>query len=360
MNAYRGLLLNLRLALLAPVFFCVPNEALSDANGPAQVVATHYFYWYRWPDKHFNQPGAPGPEGHFHHLPHAQQVSYENPDWHAGQFAAMHHAGIDVALPVYWGAPGAYKRESIRFSRDGLEPMVAALRSLGDQGVKLGLFYDTSTLKNGVRGVTPADGRADLTALTGQDLFCNTIIEYFECVPQDLWARVEGRPLVVLYASAFALKWDDDLGDVLRNRFARRFRGERPFLVADVGWGEIGQDRTTSWGAALGGPKLFPGVAQIGAGYNDTPVPGRRTRIREREDGDFYRHSWRAAVVHRPQLVLIETWNEMHEGTEICETIETGTKYLDITAEWVAKLKHNEAPGPQIPLRWTKPRDRPN
>ena len=99
-----------------------PDMSLPGETAP--MVATHYFYWYRWPDQHFNQPGAPGPEGHFHHWPHPEQVSYASTDWHAQQFAAMHRAGIDVALPVYWGAPGAYDRASIRFSRDGLQPMI--------------------------------------------------------------------------------------------------------------------------------------------------------------------------------------------------------------------------------------------
>jgi hypothetical protein len=329
-----------------------PADA-APAEGP--VVATHYFYWYRWPDKHFNLPGAPGREGHFHHLPRPEEVSYLNPDWHAREFAAMNRAGVDVALPVYWGAPGAYERETIRFSRDGLAPMVQALRKLGDRGVKLGLFYDTSTLANATRGASPPEGRPDLTQPEGQDLFCQTIIEYFEHIPQDLWARIDGRPLVVLYAAAFAEKWDATLADVLRRRFESRFPGEQVFLVADASWGEIGQDRTTRWGAALAGPQLFPGVAQIGAGYNDTPVPERTTPIRHREDGNFYRHSWRAALRHQPQLVLLETWNEMHEGTDICQTIETGATYLDLTREYVTKLKHGGDPGREITLQWPDP-----
>jgi hypothetical protein len=358
MTTYCARRLNLRLFLLAAVCWWSAARTSPDAAAATPIVATHYFYWYRWPDKHFKQPGAPGPEGHYHHLPHPEQVSYENQEWHAANFAAMRRAGIDVALPVYWGAPGAYERENLRFSRDGLAPMVAALRLLGGQGVKLGLFYDTSTLKNGVRGVSPPDARADLTQREGEDLFCNTILEYFEQIPPDLWARVDGQPLVVLYAAAFAARWNKNLGEVLRDRFQKRFPGERPFLVADVSWGDISQDRTTSWGAALTGPKLFPGLAQIGPGYNDTPVPGRHTPIREREDGNFYRHCWRAALSRKPELVLLETWNEMHEGTEICETIETDTTYLDITAEWIARLKRGDDPGPEIPLQWAKPRER--
>lgn len=323
------------------------------AEPPTPIVATHYFYWYRWPDRHFDQPGAPGREGHRRHLPEPESVSYESADWHRGEFRDMAAAGIDLALPVYWGAPGAYERAGIRFSVDGLAPMVKALDALaevGEEGVKLGLFYDTTTLLRSVRGL-PHDAehpeRPDLTTAEGVALFCDTIVEYFERVPERHWGRFRGRPLVVLYVSAFAGRWDETLGEALGRAFAARFPGERPWLVADASWGEIGQSMHTSWGAALHGPKLFPGLAQVGPGYDDTPVPGRHTPIREREQGRFYAWSWQQAVLARPELVLIETWNEMHEGTEICETIEAGRRYLDLTREWTDRLARGDA-GPPI------------
>ncbi len=163
----------------------------------------------------------------------------------------------------------------------------------------------------------------------------------------------------MLYVSAFASKWNDDLAEVLRKRFADRFDGERPFVVADASWGEIGQDATTAWGAALFGPKLFPRVAQIGPGYDDSAVPGRHTPLRDREDGAFYRYSWHAAIASHPELVLIETWDEMHEGTEICRTVETGTRYLDLTRDGVTHLRAND-PGPAIELQYPDVRLRPD
>lgn len=328
---------------------------------PAQpLVATHYFYWYRWPDSHFNQPGAPGREGHTHHLKSPERTSWLDPDWHEQQLRDMGAAGIDVALPVYWGAPGAYQRPGLRWAVEGIPPMVRAAERLGPRGVKLGLFYDTSTLLNRVRGVAPANGRADLSTARGKDLFCGTVIEYFARIPRHLWGRMRGRPLVVLYSSGFAARWDRGLGRVLRARFANRFEGEQPFLVADASWGDIGQDRTTQWGAALAGPRLFDGVAQIGPGYDDSPVPGRSTPIRERENGAFYTNAWRAAIKHRPELVLIETWNELHEGTEICETIETGRSYIRLTRLGVRRLRRGAWPGSPVRLRWPDPRPRPD
>jgi len=353
------------LTLLAALSCLLPQGRSQETNAPAHpVVATHYFYWYRWPTEHFNQRGAPGREGHHHHFTKPKQVSYLSRDWHEGEFRAMSAAGIDVALPVYWGAPGAYERPNLRFARAGLKPMIEALDAIaasGDEPIALGMFYDTSTLLRSVRGKSHGPdrpNRPDLTRAAGEQLFCRTVVEYFEQIPPRHWARFRNRPLVVLYASGFAGKWDRGLGAALRHAFAKRFPGENPWLVADVSWGRIGQDMTTAWGAALAGPKLFPSLAQIGPGYDDSAVPGRHTPIRDRQDDLFYRWSWRQAVRHRPELVLIETWNEMHEGTEICETIETGRRYLELTREWVQRLRSGDA-GPAL-VEPEPPRLRPD
>ena len=127
---------------------------------------------------------------------------------------------------MYWGAPGAYDRPSLAFSRAGLGPMVAALDRLAKDGaktVKLGLFYDTSTLANDTRGAAPPGRKADLTTAAGQDLFCTTVTDYFAAIPAQHWARHRGGALVVLYVSAFAGKRDGKLGNVLRERFRERF-----------------------------------------------------------------------------------------------------------------------------------------
>lgn len=329
--------------------------------GAQTRVATHYFYWYRWPAEHF-PAGRPKAEGHLHHFPVPRAVSYLDPDWHEAQFRDMAGCGIDFALPVYWGAPGAYDLPDLRFSRAGLPAMVKALERLAARKastVRLGLFYDTSTLWNAIRRVPPRNRKPDLTKPAGRELFCRTIIEFFEQIPNRFWARVDDAALVVLYVSSFASKWDESLGSAVRRAFAARFPGERIFLVADASWGRIGQDRTTAWGAALQGPRIFDDVAQIGPGYDDSPVPGRRTPVRDREDGNFYGWAWRRAIAATPKLVLIETWNEMHEGTEICRTRETGSRYLDLTRTWIDRLRRGDL-GPAVRLARADPRPRPD
>lgn len=333
------------------------------AQAPQPTVATHYFYWYHWPTEHFDEPGAPGPEGHCRHFAKPEQVSYRSVDWHAENFATMADTGIDAALPVYWGAPGACDRPNLAFSRRGLQPMVDALERLAKQGAKtphLGLFYDTSTLVNDTRGASPPGGKADLTTAAGQDLFCTTVTDYFAAIPKQHWARHRGGVIVVLYAGTFAGKRDAQLGNVLRQRFRDRFPGEAICIVADESWGAIGQNLTTGWGAALWGPQLHRGTAQIGPGYDDRAVPGRRTPVRERESGAFYEYSWQRALAHRPELVLLETWNEMHEGSELCPTRECGGQYLELTKTWIDRLRRGADAGPPIVLRWPAPRSLPD
>ena len=349
-------MIHLATLLLALVGVLGAQDAPTDV--PA-TVATHYFYWYRFPDQHF---GGEGREGHLHHFVAEATVSYESADWHRAEFRDMTAAGIGIALPVYWGYPGCEDRANVRFAVAGLAPMVRALDAMaeaGEPGPKLGLFYDTSTLHNGVRGVEPRGARTDLTTASGLALFCDTVLGFFVRVPKRHWGRHEGRPLVVLYTSGFAERWDDQLLVALRARFAEHFDGERPFVVADSSWGAVGQDATTSWGAALTGVKIHDRVAQLGPGYDDSPVPGRHTPFRPREDGAFYAASWRAAIESKARLVLIETWNEMHEGTEVCRTKETGDRYLRMTRDGSDRLRRGE-PGPPIGLRFDGPRSRPD
>ncbi|MBI5851207.1 MAG: hypothetical protein HZB39_09280 [Planctomycetes bacterium] len=341
--------------------------ALLAQHDPAPERATvgaAYFYWYRHPDEHC---GGEGREGLLHRFVEPEAVSYESRAWHRRELADMAAAAIDVALAVYWGYPGCEDRGNVRFSVVGLPPLVAALDAMDQDRAahpRIGLFYDTSTLANDVRGASPRGERTDLTTEAGRALFCETVIGFFERVPLRHWGRHRGRPLVVLYTSGFAARWDDSLGETLRTRFAKRFDGEHPFLVADASWGDVGQDATTAWGAALAGalvneqPKGIT-VAQVGPGYDDSPVPGRRTPIRPREDGAFYRSSWHAAIASRPEFVVIETWNEMHEGTDVCRTVETGDAYLRMTRDAVERL-HRGEPGPLVPLRFDAPQPRPD
>jgi len=310
------------------------------------VVATHYFYWYKWPDEHFFPSAQHDRTFLRQHFPDARQVSYESAAWHRKQMTDLRAAGIDAALCIYWGAPANYDKADIRFSVHGLPPLVSALDELAKDGKpvpRIGLFYDTTTLlgEHAYRGSGPA--KVDLRTPEGKDIFYRTIRDFFCFVPPRHWACIDGRPLVQLYESAFAAGQDDTLFEYVYEHFARDFAGRRPLIIAGPAWQARG-DYSTGWGSAIAGPLGQPPAVQIGPGYDDSPVPGRTTPPRDRLGGGFYVASWLLALQQHPRLVILETWDEMHEGTARCETLEDGRFYIDLTRKYVDLLKSGHEP----------------
>ena len=73
-------------------------------------------------------------------------------------------------------------------------------------------------------------------------------------------------------------------------------------------------------------------------GYDDTKIrkPGLAV---DRFDGNLYRIQWQRAIEADPHWVLVTTFNEWHEGSEIEPSAELGQKYLDLTAEFAERFK---------------------
>ena len=62
----------------------------------------------------------------------------------------------------------------------------------------------------------------------------------------------------------------------------------------------------------------------------------------DHEGGATYRRAWEDAIALRPDVVLVDSWNEFHRGTAIEPTREHGHRFLDETREMAARLR--EAP----------------
>lgn len=326
-----------------------------------KIVGTHYFYWYEYPDYHFYDNRERTDDALQDHFVNPEEVSFNSAEWHQRELDDIAAAGIDFILPVYWGIPDNYFRPGTAFSVKGLGPLQWAIEERAREGKpspKIGMFYDTSTLLPSIRGVRGRGEKYDLTTPLGKDIFYRTIRDFFQIVEPQHWACVDGRPIVVLYASAFAANHDQSTIDYVYEQFAEDFHGIKPYVVKDQSW-SFETDAVTAWGAALAGARIFGDVAQIGPGYNDSAVPGRSTPIREREDGDFYRKSWIQAIQSGADMVLIETWNEMHEGTSICRSAEYGREYIELTRHYAGLFKRGEEAEDNIELEFPRPVPRP-
>lgn len=87
-------------------------------------------------------------------------------------------------------------------------------------------------------------------------------------------------------------------------------------------------------------------------GFDDRNI--RRPGIYvDRDDGLFYQKMWSNALELGAKHILITSWNELHEGTEIEPTREYGFKYIEITRDYTSRLKQvgiEDQPLPNLSL----------
>jgi len=295
------------------------------------VVGTSYFYWYDIDTKSHIIDGD-RTDALTTHPVDMKGISYKRMSWHKQQLQDMIAAGIDFLMPVFWGVPGKYKG----WSFVGLPPLVEAHNDLAKEGHRppaIGLFYDTSILKWNGFNKNGSSYHVDLTTNFGKDWFYTAIRDFFSVIPPSKWARVDGKPIVFLYAAAFAKKQGPKQLEYVRGRFKKDF-GSELFLVKQPGWLSEA-DATYSWGGAVNGPLIYRQTVAIGPGYDHSAVPGRARLVVQRHDGKTYIERWLKTLQlnpkHRPWMVHVETWNEWHEGTDIAESREYGRSYIVLT-----------------------------
>jgi hypothetical protein len=307
-----------------------------------RLVATPYFYWYDvYSGAHLLN--ADGTDALTTHPASMTGFSYRSMAWHRQQLLDMMEAGIDVVMPVYWGepsqrVPGRPVAEQ-PWSFSGLPPLVAAREALvaeGRQPPWIGMFYDTSTLQ-----FNQAGEQQDLTTDRGRQWFYESIRDFYSLIPARHWAMIEGRPVVFLYSASFAKAHDSSVFTYLGEAFARDFSGRRPYVVREISW-NAATDAVYAWGGALG--LKNPGVASLGPGYDHSAVPGRSPLVVDREDGAFFERQWMALLRRPSPLVMIETWNEFHEGTDIAHSREYGRKYIELNRRYVDLFKAGYEP----------------
>jgi hypothetical protein len=314
------------------------NSTSFGTNDP--VVLTDYFYWYDVYSKAHIIDGD-GTDALTDHPATLADFSYKSKAWHRLQLTNMMDAGIDVLLAVSWGTPSERNPVSSAnyWSFTGIGPLVVAREELlqeGKEPPRIGMFYDTSSLL-----YNSANQHIDLTTDYGREWFYESIRDFFSIIPPKHWAMVDGRPLVFLYSSSYALRYDQTCIDFTKASFARDFGGRIPYIVREVSW-QVQADNVYQWGGAVG--LKNPGVATLGPGYNDSAVPGRVPLIVNRENGDFYARNWTRFLQNPSKLVVVETWDEFHEGTDVADSSEYGRAYIQMTRQYSDMFRQGVRP----------------
>jgi hypothetical protein len=170
------------------------------------------------------------------------------------------------------------------------------------------------------------------------------------------WLRAGGKPVLFVYGRAVhelspadwqvviaQVRQDNPGGvvliaDSLDPRFVSAFDGASTYNIT-------GQTQHKSppeiqaWAhaafpkmVAAAGPGKISTVTII-PGYDDRNLGRPLPRpVTERWGGETYRVLWQEAIAAAPNYVLITSWNEWHEGSELEPSIEYGSLALDDTA----------------------------
>jgi len=73
-------------------------------------------------------------------------------------------------------------------------------------------------------------------------------------------------------------------------------------------------------------------------------VPGRTPLIVDRRGGAFYEEQWLKLLRRPANFVMVETWNEWHEGTDVAESKEYGRHYIELTRKYSDLFKNGWRP----------------
>ncbi len=176
------------------------------------------------------------------------------------------------------------------------------------------------------------------------------------------YLKVEGKPVIFVYGRAMEQlslpQWAQVLVEVERqykpgvcaiaDRLSRAtcrvFDGVHTYITVGALQGIPLQQVRSAVERTFEEPLRFAGefhriaCATVIPGYDDTKIrtPGAKV---ERFNGDSYRHQWEAVLNLNPDWVLITSFNEWHEGSEIEPSVEHGDRYLRLTAEFAPRFR---------------------
>ncbi len=330
-----------------------PAPAMPPPLEPRRVLAVHYPWygtpagpsgrWWHWNHARLEMPEPARILG-FHdprrtvapgrldigatHYPEDGPYDSRDPARIRTQLGQARAAGLDGLAVSWWGS-----------EREEALGLAALFRHASDAGLVLAPYYETGDLRQrGALGV--ASDLETLVARHGRD---------------PAWLRVAGVPVVFLYASH---RLRPPTWEAVRSRLAAK--GVRLFLVADApspewlaarpDWlgqfdalhvytpvvflargRDVGQTYETFASLARAAGRAF--VPAVAPGFDDRQVRQPGTVV-DRAGGATYDQTWRAALSVDPAWVLVSSWNEWHEGSEIEPSVEHGRRYLDATRRW--------------------------
>ena len=286
--------------------------------------------WSHWDECHYTtrDPSAVDERGYRDlgaaHNPVLGPYDSVDPEIAAAHIGMAEDVGLDVFAVTWWG------QSDRRFEE--------ILHQAGSTGVDIALYWETIT-QGSVQGAI-------------DDIMW--ILDNYADRP-GYW-KVDGKPVIFVYRRTFTQvrRWHE------WQAIIRSIREKRDALfIADSSalenWSIFdGFHITTSVLQVLMGDdvalfhqqmrdvsrkmgKIY--AAPVIPGFDNARVHEVGRLVTDRKDGQLYKEQWEAALACDPDWVMINSFNEWHEGSEIEPSLECGDEYLQETKEWIARFK---------------------
>ena len=315
------------------------------AGAPKEILSFYYGWygnpqtsgkWWHWKDVDEGKRTIGGSTNY------PQLGPYDN---HDPKIVEQHcrwakDSGITGFIVTWWA-----KKD---FHDDGMPLMLDTARK---HGLKVTVYYET---------VPPRDAPKPEGAV--DDLLY--ILERYGNHPA--WLKAEGMPVVFVYGRAIGqIKLDGwkqviakvkekrpvvFIGDQITEAAAEVFDGIHTYnptgRVAGKTAAEIREWAATNFPAWVktAGSKIA--CVTIIPGYDDHKLGRKEPRpITARHNGDTYRAMWDQAMAANPDWVLVTSFNEWHEGSEIEPSVEDGDLYLRLTKQYAPRFKKQKPRG---------------
>lgn len=308
---------------------CLPSRQPAQTPPAPRSVLAFYYPWYGTPS---------GPSGRWVHWDPAKRNFTDTPslgpyDSRSPALLRQHiewalTSGIDGFISSWWGQ-NSFEDQAFR----------QLLKVAEEMGFQVTVYYETAANKEQVL----RDFRY--------------LLDRYGSSPAFL--KWQGKPVIFVYGRVTGdqiplLDWDGVfsslqtegrnavfIGDGLSEELAYFFDGIHTYNVAGQTSFQITALYRTAAALAKKRGRLF--AATVIPGYDDTinRKPGLRV---DRRNGALYRDLWQSALDVNPDWVLITSFNEWHEGTEIEPSQEYGEQYLGITAEFARVFKGDSTP----------------
>lgn len=310
------------------------TNSVTIVRVPREVLA-FYYTWYG-PSRHWGKVDAARHDIEASRdYPLKGAYDSHDPDIIAWQISTAQKHGITGFIATWWGQ-GTYEDQAVQ----------PVLEVAAREDFKVSIYWETAPGKGPEQIDNAVNDLAYVLTLYGTN---------------NAFLKVDGQPVIFVYGRVMGqlpfAAWPEIIsrarakaGDFLlvvdgySGRNAGLFDGLHTYNICGSVKGKTPAE-LRAWAAMhyANAVKLARGNGRIACvtvipGYDDTKIrkPGLKA---DRLNGRAYRVLWDEAIKARPDWVLITSWNEWHEGSEIEPSLEYGDQHLQLTRDYAKRFR---------------------